>query len=263
MVLFRVGRELTRAQNYTFIPPRRYQITNPDGLRTMNDDRLFHVRWNLHVASGRGLAPLGTARALRSLMYRLDNSLADEANAPVGYFLPLPTDGDGQSGTVVKLREDIASLRGRIAVIETTRTGWGEGPRGGGRDLRLERLRPSYPRDNVAMFMAARQSVLAACGMPVALADNSDGGSQRESWRRYLHGTVAPLGKLIALEAERIGSAITLDWDQLLASDIQGRARAFQSLVGGGMDIAEAAAVSGERTAGSGGLTWRNSGKRW
>lgn len=95
-------------------------------------------------------------------------------------------------------------------------------------------LTPSYPKNNVAMFMTARQSVLAACGMPVALAENNDGGSQGESWRRYVHGTVAPLGKLIALEAERIGLAITLDWYQLFASDIQGRARAFQSPAGGG-----------------------------
>lgn len=95
------------------------------------------------------------------------------------------------------------------------------------------------------MFMAARQSVLAAWGMPVTLADNSDGGSQRESWQRNLHGTVAPLGKLIAFEAERICLAITVDRDQLFASDIQGRGRAFQSLVGGGMDIAEAATASG------------------
>ncbi|MDE0114415.1 MAG: hypothetical protein OXN84_19270 [Albidovulum sp.] len=63
-VWFRVDRELTRAQNYTFTSPRRYQITNPDGLRTMNDDRVFHVRWNLQVASGRGLAPLGKLIAL-------------------------------------------------------------------------------------------------------------------------------------------------------------------------------------------------------
>ena len=176
-------------------------------------------------------------------MHRLDNSLADEANAHVGYLLPPPA--DGPSETVKELREDIASLSGRIAVIETTRTGWGEGPRGGGRDLRLERLGPSYPKDIVQMFMAERRAVLAACGMPVAIAENSDGGSQRESWRRYLHGTVAPLGKLIALEAERIGLAITLDRDQLFASDIKVRARAFQMLVGGGMDIAEAAAASG------------------
>lgn len=37
----------------------------------MNDDRVFHVRWNLQVASGLGPAPLSTARTLRTLMHRL------------------------------------------------------------------------------------------------------------------------------------------------------------------------------------------------
>jgi len=39
--------------------------------------------------------------------------------------------------------------------------------------------------------------------------------------------------------------AITLDWEELRASDIQGSARAFQSMVGGGMPIERAAALSG------------------
>lgn len=39
-----------------------------------------------------------------------------------------------------------------------------------------------------------------------------------------------------------------IDWDQLFASDISGRARAFQSLVNGGMEIAAAAAAAGPLT---------------
>lgn len=38
---------------------------------------------------------------------------------------------------------------------------------------------------------------------------------------------------------------LSLDLSGLHASDIQGRARAFQSLVGGGMPITEAASVTG------------------
>ena len=123
--------------------------------------------------------------------------------------------------------------------------GWGESARGGARDLGLERLGPSYPQNNVWMFSAARQSVLAACGLPIGLAESGDGGLRREAWRRYLHGTVAPLGRLVAPEAERIGLPIAIDWDRLFASDIQRRAPAFQSLVGGGMDSAVTAAESG------------------
>ena len=39
--------------------------------------------------------------------------------------------------------------------------------------------------------------------------------------------------------------AVSFDFTQLAASDISGRARAFGSLVKGGMPMAEAAAVSG------------------
>ena len=38
---------------------------------------------------------------------------------------------------------------------------------------------------------------------------------------------------------------IALDWDELRASDIAGRARAFQSMVGAGMDLAKAAGLAG------------------
>ena len=38
---------------------------------------------------------------------------------------------------------------------------------------------------------------------------------------------------------------MSLSFDSLMASDIMGRARAFQSMVGGGMEIERAASLSG------------------
>ena len=73
-------------------------------------------------------------------------------------------------------------------------------------------------------------------------------GSNRrtgEAWRRFLHGSVDPVSKLVAQElSEKLEQAVTLD-SGLFASDVQGRVRAFQSLVGGGMPIGEAASVAG------------------
>ena len=43
----------------------------------------------------------------------------------------------------------------------------------------------------------------------------------------------------------KLEEPITLDWMELRAGDIAGRARAFQSMVGGGMDVAKAAAAAG------------------
>ena len=61
-----------------------------------------------------------------------------------------------------------------------------------------------------------------------------------------LHSVVAPLGRLVAHElTQKLEEDVTLDWMELRAGDIAGRARAFQSMVGGGMDVAKAAAAAG------------------
>ena len=66
--------------------------------------------------------------------------------------------------------------------------------RGHKRDIRVDsgkgRNRP--PEGNVRLFRSAKEAVLGACGYPVQLDQDSDGTAQREAWRRYLHGTVAP-----------------------------------------------------------------------
>ena len=51
---------------------------------------------------------------------------------------------------------------------------------------------------------------------------------------------------MVAAElSEKLDTPITLDWEELRASDIAGRARAFGTMVTGGMDLTQAAALSG------------------
>ena len=97
------------------------------------------------------------------------------------------------------------------------------------------------------------------------LFTHGDAAGQRESWRRFLHGSVQPLGDLLAVELagklEALGLRLT--FDRLVASDLSGRARAFQSLTGGGMELSEAARLAGLVVTGSGGRTVRQpSGRR-
>ena len=47
----------------------------------------------------------------------------------------------------------------------------------------------------------------------------------------------------------KLNTPIRLDWEELRASDIAGRARAFGTMVTGGMDLDKAAALSGLLTA--------------
>ena len=88
--------------------------------------------------------------------------------------------------------------------------------------------------------------MFAACGVPLSLAIDSDGTGQRESYRRLLHSTVVPLAKIVSEElTDKLETDVSLSFDSLFAADLSGRARAFQSLVGGGMDPTKAAGLSG------------------
>ena len=89
--------------------------------------------------------------------------------------------------------------------------------------------------------------VLAACGVSAELFMPGDATGQRESWRRFLHGSVQPLADLLAgeLAVKLDAPGLRLNFDRLFASDLSGRARAFGSMVQGGMDATRAARLAG------------------
>ena len=74
-----------------------------------------------------------------------------------------------------------------------------------------------------------------------------DAAGQRESWRRFLHGSVQPLGDLLAgeLAVKLDVPGLRLTFDRLMASDLSGRARALQSMVGAGMQLDDARRLGG------------------
>ena len=248
-VYYRQGMRLFRADNYGIdtdggVPIARYTLSLPGRTVAVEPDRVFHARWAVEYSTGRGVGPLATARTLRTLMQRLETSLMQESGAAVGYLLPIPE--DGASKTVTQLRTDLANLKGKVAVVQTTAGGWDTDPgRAPRKDYELSRIGPDYPASSIELFQAARNTVLAACGYPVQLVSSTDGTGQREGWRRYLHGTVQPLGRIIEAAAVRIGYPITLEYRSLMASDIAGRARAFKQMVDAGLPLPEAAAQSG------------------
>ena len=60
-----------------------------------------------------------------------------------------------------------------------------------------------------------------------------------------LFGVLSPLGRKVESELRRRLGDVSLDWSELRASDLSGRARAFQSMVGAGIDISKAAGLAG------------------
>ena len=88
---------------------------------------------------------------------------------------------------------------------------------------------------------------MAACGIsPAMVGSRSDGTARREAFRQFLHLSVQPVTSSIQDEFRtKLELEVTLDFSELMAGDLTGRARTFQSLAGGGMDVDKAAALSG------------------
>ena len=193
----------------------------------------------------RGLGPLQVARLDGRLGSELAAALGDEASGPVGSLLPVPAEGG--DGELDDLRDDIASLRGKAALLETTSGGWGEGKIAAPQqDWTPKRLGPNPSAALVQLRQQVEASIVAACGVPVELLVPSVGTASRESYRRFLFSTVAPLGRIVAAELSRkLETPVSLQWGELRAADISGRARAYQSLVGANMDAAKAERLAG------------------
>ena len=79
------------------------------------------------------------------------------------------------------------------------------------------------------------------------LVESGQGTAAREAYRRFLHSSVAPVAELAAVEMrEKLDSPeLAITFDKLFASDLSGRARGFQSMVGGGMELSKAASLAG------------------
>ena len=133
-------------------------------------------------------------------------------------------------------------------LTETTSAGWGEGTLAAPQaNWRPQRLGADPPPSLATLRTDSAQAVLATCGVSADLFTHGDAAGQRESWRRFLHGSVQPLADLLAVElADKLDApGLRLGFDRLFASDVMGRARAFQSLTGGGMEAGRAAELAG------------------
>ena len=226
-----------------------YRVTLPGPSRTYTHERLpaeqvVHCTYAVEPRRPwRGLGPLQVAALAGRLSAGTVGALADEAeNAPRGKLISTPVDGEDPS--VQALKADLAILAGRGALVQ----GGDWDNAGGGRMMSwgVTRLGADPPVGLVKVSEVATREVYASCGLNPALFQSEGETAARESYRQALFSVIAPLGKLVAEElSAKLDDDVTLDWTELRAADIASRARAFQSLVGSGMDVGKAAAITG------------------
>ena len=195
----------------------------------------------------RGIGPIESAALAGRLSAETVRALSDESSGPRGSVMPLPNT-DGNDDTVTALKADLKTLKGSMALVESMKSGWqsGDDNRSAPKDWEQKRIGAEMPQSLVNLNEQASREILMACGLSTALFDAKAAAGSREAWRQALHAVISPLARLVEHELrEKLHPDISLNLDALSASDIQGRARAFQSMVGGGMDVAKAAALSG------------------
>ena len=234
-------------------------MVGPSGTdnRSVSGSSIIHVKYAYNEqAPWRGISPLDYAVQSGQLHGALERALEWEATAPVGYIIPVPESGTANEDNTdpsALLRQQLTNLNGRVATVETTQGGYGEGSTSRPQaDWQPRRLGANPPDVLIDLRYASTSSLLAAMGVPPTLIGISSrtstvaGSANREAWRHFLHGTIQPMSNILAQEASiKLGKEIEFNFEKLFASDIQGRARSFNSMVQGGMDLERAANLSG------------------
>ena len=225
----------------------RLNLSGPSRMTTRSRvpaTSVFHVMYSRDPERPwRGNGPLQVAQLAGKLSAETVRALGDEASGPTGALLSTPV--DGADATITALKADLRTLGGKVALVQGG--DWSNsGGMGQGETWRRQRLGADPPAGLVDQAKLASAEVFAACGINPAIFTDSQGTAAREAWRQVLFGLLAPLGRLVSAElSDKLEAEVSLGWDELRASDIAGRARAFGTLVGGGMDMAEAARISG------------------
>ena len=205
-------------------------------------ESVLHFRMGANALTPwNGQAPMAEGRHTSALASTLEERLAQEASGPVGSLI-WAHDERSKDQQRTQL-EPLNTLRGRMV---SRKAGMVADKRDAQSGYRPFRVGADIPAGNIELRRDVQASILAAFGVPQAMLGISGGSDAREGYRRFLHATMQPLGSIVALELQRkIDPAATVDFSALMAGDISGRARAFQSMVGAGMEVEKAAALAG------------------
>ena len=210
--------------------------------RTLPAESVLHVRYATRPAAPwAGISPLGMADETRALAGWIERRLGEETSTATSYVLPLPEAAD-----VDKLKADIKGGRGRLHIVDTTSTGWGDGTAAAPRqDWKSNRLGADPPDSLGKLRSDVKADIFGVYGIPSSI--HGTGGSARESYRQFLSSTIQPLAKLVIEElAVKLDTpTLALDLTELRAADIASRARAYKQLIDAGMDAVKAAQVAG------------------
>ncbi len=228
----------------------QYELTLPGPSETttlsLPAESVLHLRYAADPELPyRGIGPLQVATLSGALSAHTIKALSDEASGPVGSFLPLPaTDGDDDS--VAEIKAFVPTAQGKMGIVESAAEDFGAGGPSVQSDFKQVHFQPSPTAAMVELAQVAKLEIYGACGVSPGLFSAAAASSIREALRVFLMTTLLPVSKLVLQELrEKLDDTLTLGFEEVRSVDAQGRARAFASMVQGGMPMEQAVAASG------------------
>ena len=219
---------------------------------------LVHLTWATEPQTVYNGQPANdAARLTAATATGAELSMGREAAGDIAKILTLPeaaegldsTDGDdnddSQSDPHAGYRQDLGNAKGATMLVESTANVHDLGGQAPARDWIPTRLGPEPPPGWVEATRDAHHRLVAAMGVPVSLAIDADGTSQREALRRWWMTTVEPTVAILEYElATKLDRPITLELDNY-AMDMVSRASVVAKLVQAGAAPTMALAVAG------------------
>ena len=205
-----------------------------------------------HIQPWKGRSPLSRASLTADVTRLIEEDLRLELQVPIGRILILPEGSNRIDPADEKpisdvIQEKIKNLDGGIITVPTVRGGFGLGPTAApSQDYQLQPVGPMFSESILKARESLAVSIMSAFGIPPEIMmRSSEGTSQREGWRRFLYAGVKPLGAVIRDEITlKTESQCEINYTDLAAADLQGRARAFKQLIEAGMDTKQASIVT-------------------
>ncbi|MYG65762.1 MAG: phage portal protein [Gammaproteobacteria bacterium] len=212
--------------------------------RYLAASEVVHFRYAYRVDQPwRGVAPWQWARVSAGAAANIEALARDEAGIPAGYLVQ--EGGNMNDLQFERFSEALQNIRGRINAFMNKK----HPSTGGELPFKAERIGGNPPDSINVLRNDSAVQLLAACGVHPGLVgiERGEGTASREQWRQFLYATIEPVARLaIADELDaKLDTGIRLAFDDLAASDIQGRARAYGTLTKGGMDKGKAARLCG------------------
>lgn len=187
----------------------------------MSPDAVLHIRVGADPQTPwRGRSPMRRSRATADLAVGIEASLIKESNIPPTRVAPIPGTPDQAKGYQDGLRQG--------GVLATSAGQAVAGDQSPSRRWEPAKMGPEPDQVFHALRTEVGENICAAYGVPPTLfSATGDGAGQREAWRRFWVGTVAPIGRMIEAEVRRkLDPAAEVSFDALRASDEDGRSRA-------------------------------------